>query len=175
MDWLAFLGVLSEIEVSLCFEGFVNFLSAGALFPRCSPFESWIASPYPVLLRLCLKRTALLAATGNNKEVQVTFDAGIQLSLTLPNDKSPGVISFDPPIHSSSVKLEVKSVYSTGENGFAAIRLWASRKLRLFISSNTVGDRTLLSEPTYCIPGFTESNRWKRNLHINFMRGLFVP
>ena len=75
------------------------------------------------------------AATGNNKELEITFDADIKLPLTLPNDKSPGVINLDPPIHSSSVKIEIKSVYTSGENGFAAIRLWASRKLGHLISS----------------------------------------
>ena len=65
---------------------------------------------------------------GNNKELQITFDGDIQQLLTLPSDKSPGVMSLHPPIYSSTVKIEVKSVYTSGENGFAAIRIWTSSR-----------------------------------------------
>ena len=71
----------------------------------------------------------MLAVPGNNKKLQVTFDGEIQQDLTLPNDKSPGVMILHPPIYSSTVKIEVKSVYTRGENGFAAIRIWTSGRL----------------------------------------------
>ena len=77
----------------------------------------------------------LLSVSGHNKDLQITFDGDVQQLLTLTNDKSPGVLSLYPPIYSSSLKIEVKSAYTQGQNGFAAIRIWTtdSKQILLFI------------------------------------------
>lgn len=72
--------------------------------------------------------TDFIGNEGNNKDLLLTFDNKVKREMTLTNDKSPGDLSLEPSLPSSSLKIEVKSYYSKSANGFAAIRIWTSGK-----------------------------------------------
>ena len=44
--------------------------------------------------------------------------------MRLSNDKMPGDLKVDPPVLSSTLRIDVESFYTKSRNGFAAIRIW---------------------------------------------------
>ena len=68
----------------------------------------------------------ILVSDGANKELLLTFDGGIEKTMILPPDKTPGDLAFDYPILSDTLIIDVKSTYTNIRNGFAAIRIWTS-------------------------------------------------
>ena len=80
-------------------------------------------------MKMC-KKSSLAVNEGENKDLRLTFDNGITRTMRLPRDKTPGVRSFDYPIESRSMKINVISVYSANRNGFSAVRVWTSGQVQ---------------------------------------------